>query len=296
MKIESSKPPDSSRAIYTLTPSEKIATRNNWLKIGVIGALTLVTVVKVWQSDFSNILTGFDFSDLLSLFLAMFSIALAVLFYLKATDTSNVFYDNTYRFTKDVSEILGRVEAGFGERLRHLDDGFTGLKTAVEKIPYDRGEADKEIKEEEAQVKKVEEERNKLIETLAERARLQEDEKAELFTRLNASDEELSSARRELSLMRRRMAEHERLQVREGSMSLSPRIHQVLRIITEGMNTNLVVDAPTRIVNREFKNELTKHPDSFGIDLREYGLIDEDMDLTRSGLAALRTVATNKRG
>ena len=138
---------------------EKIALRNNWLKIFVVVTVTAVISVKLWQADFGQAFAGFDFSDLLSLFLAIFSIGLAVLFYLKATDTSNVFYDNTYRFTKDVSEILGRVEAGFGERLRHLDEGYSGLKSAVEKIPFDRKKAQKEIEEEEEQLEKVERER-----------------------------------------------------------------------------------------------------------------------------------------
>ena len=39
----------------------------------------------------------------------------------KATDTSNNFYDNSYKFTKEISEILGRIEAGFGEKLKHID-------------------------------------------------------------------------------------------------------------------------------------------------------------------------------
>lgn len=124
---------------------EKIANRNSWLKIGVICSLTILFIFKTWDTDFSNVMSGFDFSDLLSLFLAMFSIGLSVLFYLKATETSNIFYDNTYRFTKDVSEILGRVEAGFGEKLKHLDEGYLGLKDAVEKIPFNPAQTEQAI-------------------------------------------------------------------------------------------------------------------------------------------------------
>ena len=274
----------------TLTPMEKVALRNSWLKIGVFGSLTLVAVVKIWQADFSAVLTGFDFSDLLSLFLAMFSIALAVLFYLKATDTSNVFYDNTYRFTKDVSEILGRVEAGFGERLKHLDEGYTGLKSAVEKIPYDRREAEEEIKEEEAQVQKVEEERTKMIEELAERARLQQEEKTELFSRLRATDEELSSARRELHFMRRRMAEAESGHADDVAHRLPLRLQHYLRVIVSEIDRDLIQGAPIRIVNREFKSSLENHPEEFRHELRKVGVLDEDMDLTRFGLEAVRSV------
>ena len=189
---------------------DKIALRNSWLKIFVVVVVIGVISVKLWQGDFSKVFAGFDFSDLLSLFLALFSVALAVLFYLKATETSNVFYDNTYRFTKDVSEILGRVEAGFGERLKHLDEGYSGLKSAVEKIPFDRKEAQKEIEEEEEQAKKVEDERNEMIESLAKRARLEEAEKSTLFESLKEKDRKLSVTRKEVYLLERKMAKADR--------------------------------------------------------------------------------------
>ena len=83
-------PSDSGR-----TTSENVAIRNNWLKIFVAVVATVVLSVKIWQADFSQAFAAFNFSDLLALFLALFSVALAVLFYMKATETANVFYDNT---------------------------------------------------------------------------------------------------------------------------------------------------------------------------------------------------------
>ncbi len=195
-----------------VSADEKIALRNSWLKIGVIGSVTTVFAVKIALADFTQAFSGFEFSDLLSLFLAIFSISLAVLFYFKATETSNTFYNNTYRFTKDVSEILGRVEASFGERLRNLDEGYTGLKSAFEKIPFDRAQADKEINEEKEQLKKVEKvekERTAIIEDLAKRAQLQEEEKSDLFIRLEEQDKELSNARRDLRLLQQQFQEAE---------------------------------------------------------------------------------------
>lgn len=194
------------------TTTEEIAVRNNWLKIFVVVVVISVLSIKLWQADFSQVFAAFKFSDLLALFLALFAIALSVLFYLKATDTSNVFYDNTYRFTRDVSEILGRVEAGFGEKLAHPDEGYSGLKSAVEKIPFDRKQTEKDIEEEEQQLQKVEKERAELIESLAERARLEGEEKERLFERLQKQDEELSSARREIILL------HQRMRMAEGQL------------------------------------------------------------------------------
>jgi hypothetical protein len=62
----------------------------------------------------------FDFSQMLSLAMSVFSVGLSAAFYYMATDTSNKFYDNTYGFMKDLFEILGRIEERFGERLEHI--------------------------------------------------------------------------------------------------------------------------------------------------------------------------------
>lgn len=90
---------------------DEIATRNNWLRIVLALGFSGVLIYRLATAPFSIDLTGFNFNDLLALLLALFSIGLSVAFYFKATETSNEFYDNTYRFTKDISEILGRIEA-----------------------------------------------------------------------------------------------------------------------------------------------------------------------------------------
>ncbi|MFM2334285.1 MAG: hypothetical protein RIS91_288 [Bacteroidota bacterium] len=87
-----------------------------WFKFIVGILVTLLLVYKLAVSNLSFDFSKFDFNALLALLLSLFAIGLSVAFYFKATDTSNLFYDNTYKFTKEISEILGRIEAGFGER------------------------------------------------------------------------------------------------------------------------------------------------------------------------------------
>lgn len=276
------------------TNDEKIALRNNWLKIFVVVIATIVVAVKLWQADFNQVFSGFNFSDLLSLFLALFSITLAVLFYFKATETSNVFYDNTYRFTKDVSEILGRVESGFGERLKHLDEGYSGLKSAVENIPYDKEKAQKEIKEEEEQVEKVENERNQIIEDLAKRASLEEAEKSNLFERLEKQYKELSSAKKELHFMRRRMSNAERLPS-ELQHQLPNSVRRILsEIIINSLDFEILFDAPTRILNRHLSGVLDNLPGSMIETLSEFHIIDRKSNLTDLGRDVLRSMYHEK--
>lgn len=137
----------------------------SWFKF-IVGLLfSILIVYKLAISDLSFDFSKFYFNALLSLLLAIFAIGLSVAFYFKATDTSNLFYDNTYKFTKEISEISGRIEAGFGERLRHLDEGYSGL---VNK--FDKGHREQNIKEtkeesekEKQKLKSEIEERNKIL-------------------------------------------------------------------------------------------------------------------------------------
>ena len=64
----------------------------------------------------------FDFSQLLSLALAIFSVGLSTAFYFKATDTSNKFYDRTFGHTKDLIQALVRIEERFGQMLHDIHE------------------------------------------------------------------------------------------------------------------------------------------------------------------------------
>lgn len=107
------------------TDPGRIENRDSWLRFLVVAAVIGVVLWKIATADLD--LSQFAFSDLLALLLALFAIGLSVAFYFKAAETSNALYDNSDRFTKQISEILGRIEAGFGERLRPLDEGYSGL-------------------------------------------------------------------------------------------------------------------------------------------------------------------------
>ena len=153
---------------------------------------------KMLSADFKIDLSAFSFTDLLALIMSLFSIWLAVSFYFKATDASNQFYDNTYRFTKEMSEILGRIEAGFGERLRHLDEGYTGIREKFDNFSKYGHVTKEEVKKEEEEIKKKEKEQLALLDELTKRAKLAEHEKQSFLKTLSQKAEELEQARIEL--------------------------------------------------------------------------------------------------
>lgn len=283
------------------TDSDKIKNRDSWLKTGVISFFVIITGWKLLTSPISINLTEIKLNDVLALVLSVFAISLSVAFYFKATDTSNLFYDNTYKFTKDISEILGRIEAGFGERLRHLDEGYTGLRDKVERFPnLDPEKAAKKVKEEEEEVKKKEQERNQLIEELAKKAKLQESEKNKLFLELRQKDEELLDAKRQLRFFERRLSRAEIPRVEqpiiresiESPITISPRLLEFIqRRLLDELGRETVLEAPTDFINRRFRAIRDELPKGILEELNDARLLDPRGLFNKDAIRILKNLA-----
>lgn len=267
----------------------KLNTASLWDWVKAICTLLLVGVVsyKIYVTPMNLTV---DFPTLLSLLLALFSVALAALFYFKATDTSNTFYDNTYNFTKDIAQLLVKIESGFGERLRHLDEGYSSMRDYMQKLPSSDGSAVKQkIEVEKEEIKKVAEERNKMIRELVDRSQLHGSQKQEFLDKLKEKESELEAAQMEIAKMKRRMA-IERMKSRrifESDESDSGLVDYTKERVIPKMDPSQF-SRPSRYIMRAFdeiKNEL---PDGYLEDLEQRGYLDPDGDLSRSGVRFLR--------
>ena len=137
----------------------------------------------------------------------------------------------------------------------------------------------------------MEKERTELIESLAERARLEGEEKERLFERLQKQDEELSSARREIALLHRRMRMAQGLRdVDEPSAPSSAFLRHLKQSISGLITKDMLLNFPMSVLNEHFQKmlQLGDHPKAFLRDIRRYGIVDEDDDLTRRGRELLR--------
>ena len=131
--------------------------------------------------------SNFSLESLLSLLLAFFSIFISIFFYFKTEETSNHFYDMSYDFMKDVSVTLGKIEERFGEKLNTLNDKVSHLSMA------------KEEKTEELQ--NIEDEKQKVIDELLDKAKLNEKQKEAYLARLREKEDEAESLRRQLRMI-----------------------------------------------------------------------------------------------
>jgi hypothetical protein len=256
-----------------------------WAKSIALLLFAIVISYKIIVTPFNF---QFDFNALLSLLLALFSVGLAALFYFKATETSNTFYDNTYKFTKDIAELLTRIESGFGERLRHLDEGYASMVSRLDSAPAGAVAAKKqEIKKEEEEVKKKMQERDELIKNLVERAQLKEGERNEVVEQLRQKDEELLSARRELDFLRQRLSRAE-FDVERIRAEPTERIIEYIKgPLRDKLSLSSDEVAHPVIVDRRLQKIVDELPSSFLRDLKIFGLFD-GRRLTPKGYRLIR--------
>jgi len=264
---------------------EAIRNRESWLKVIIILLFSFLITWKLLTSSININLSDFIFADLLSLILALFAVALSVAFYFKAIETSNNFYNNTYKFTKEMSEILGRIEAGFGERLRHLDEGYTGLRDKFDKMPIDTYKAEKQVKEEEKEVEKKEEERKKLLESLANKAKLQENEKFEWFANLKELERELNEAKSTKNYLRRKL---KNAKIDGEEFDITTRMMKYLKTDLTDLLGNDVKEKDINQIKNRFNslNELINP--RFLRDMKKIGYVNSENNLTDKGARVLK--------
>lgn len=178
--------------------------------------IILALIVLSWKlltSNFGFTIETLSLTDIIFLLLALFSIGLSVAFYFKASDTSNQFYQQTHTFTKETSELLGRVESGLVERLGSLDKNYTtmtaGMLSSFSRTGYpsngDEEARERTVTAQEVVIEQKESEiseREKALQTalddLINKANLNDQEKAQTRKLLDDKENDLKNLRREL--------------------------------------------------------------------------------------------------
>ncbi|MFM2598110.1 hypothetical protein [Vibrio fortis] len=251
----------------------------------VVLVFIAVMTFKIFNMEISLNMSEFGFTDLLSIIVAFFSIALSVAFYFKATDTSNRFYDNSYAFTKEMSEVIGRMESGFGEKLKHLDEGYTGIRDKFDQLPFDSSQTQKELEKENVEIKKKEEEQRKTLEELAKKAHLAENEKQELFEHMSKLNRELEESKAQARRFERKMLLNE--SSNGGSFEV---LSYVTRQLSKQRDSEVSPKSPRSAFGhlfRKYRDEID--PEAIN-DLELFGFLDEEGDLTRKAIERMRMI------
>jgi len=273
------------------------ATLWDWVKAACAIIITAVVAHKIYTTPTTITV---DFPTLLSLLLALFAVALSALFYFKATDTSNAFYDNTYKFTKDIAELLVKIESGFGERLRHLDEGYSSMRNYFQsgggRPAADVDKTKEKIETEQQEIEKVRAERDRIIQQLIERSQLQQAEKDQITKQLLSKEEELTHSQAEISKLNRRLTV-ERVMRRNLSKDALDVESALARFtfdtIVRKLGVERVIDAPVGYLRAKFDDLAADAPRGFIDDLEKRGFFENG--LTTLGAKWLKEIAEKNR-
>lgn len=263
-----------------------------WLPVAVRSfVVILLTSVVAYKLTITPFNFQFDFPALLSLLLAIFSVGLAALFYFKATETSNTFYDNTYKFSQDIGALLARIESGFGERLKHLDDSYTSMRDQLQNYPAKPtvDEAKHEIKEEQKELQRKLQERDRMIEELATRAQMQDHEKKEFLKQLNDRQKQLEDARQEMNLLQQHLRRAQTDATLGDLQNIPDRMQSYIRSkVLEVIGRDYAASAPISLLRRRFAQHKEQFHANFLKDMREHDLLGDGDELTAKGVRAIR--------
>ncbi|EPY12125.1 hypothetical protein [Paenibacillus alvei] len=166
--------------------------------------LTLAVVIKILLLDFNSFKLPENLTDIISLVLALFSVGLSALFYFKANEASNQFYDNTYQFTKDISEKIGRIEERFGKDLDNIDKNYSRMLDKIDRLPITES-LQKEIEQTASSEKQIIEEKEKIIAELINKSDISKDEKEMISVQLHQKDKELETVKSQLIDLRNQL-------------------------------------------------------------------------------------------
>jgi hypothetical protein len=268
-----------------------------WKLAQVLVAL-FVSLLVAWKIVWSANLVNIDFATLLSVLLAFFSVSLSVVFYFKATDTSNAFYDNTYKFTQDIAGLLVRIESGFGEKLKNIDDNYVRMRNYFEsgQGPSDlKDDIKEDLRAEKEQFKKVLEERDALIQELLAKTNMQEGERLEFENLLKEKDEALKKLNREVSRMSRDLTVDRVLTRQASSDRLRGRVEKYIR---KSVIFDLFKHSRARfssgLIKRRFSEALEDFPLQFLSDMEKLEYL-HDGALTDAGVDAIAEALRERR-
>jgi len=204
-------------------------------------------------------------------------------------------------------EILGRIEERFGERLKHLDEGYGRIQSRFDRISKTPDEMQKEVKETEG---KEEEEKQKLqqtnkamqemIEQLAKRAKLQQQEKEEFYRNMERLTAEKDSAQeriREIEEDRDQMQQQLHILERDMENGLHEMRNPVLEKVFRHPEMRQLIgqNAPSRILQRHSREVFEHFPEEIIRKLQEEGIVNKRRELTAAGLVMLRTMSRRWR-
>lgn len=243
-----------------------------------VSLLIVVLAFKLAFAEFKFDMSSFNFSDFLSLILAISAVGLSAAFYFKADESARQFYNNSYNFTKDIATILGRIEVGFGEKLSTLNKGYDDINRRL-------GQSTAQHVQEDMLEGKISSVESRLKSSIHE-----------MFDALPKAGAEAETAQKLRSEVEGAAIELDELRAKQSAMErlkdYHPRFTELMRRVAKVSAANFSAELSDDHLINLFRL-ISDSPD-FQVDewtyMRSHSLVDGDDELTRKGIRFLRDI------
>ncbi|WNB92895.1 hypothetical protein [Bacillus sp. NEB1478] len=267
------------------TTDEKIKLRNQWFKIILISLFSMVFMFKIAVTKFT-----FHFSDMLAFILAVFTIGICSMFYMKFNEALQAF--------GAASKSL--VPAFSKKQKEHTEEETEFVEEKeVSLSDEEKEELERSMITQEQQIKRMKQVQNEIISRLINED-LHEDDKRDYIDYLLQKEKELMFAKQEIariSLLLEPAAEHieEDVSETDDAYENAQDEHSVetatAKDVVQLLGKEFVLNATLEQFNhkmREIQHSITIETANH---LKEEGLIDPYFNVTRKGLKEFRRAA-----
>ncbi|HIF9278983.1 TPA: hypothetical protein ACX6QU_002681 [Photobacterium damselae] len=247
----------------------KVEAISKLVKDVVVIILAGAFILKIIQSNITLNFSELSATDIVALLLAVFSVGLSAAFYFAASRSSERFYDNMHKFTKDTSVILGELK----EQVKSVDKGQQEVKARVERYGSNGTQVKSdELESKEKQVVSAREDMHQFITGLFESLKIDQNEKDKLKEELKIKEKLLSEQLSELSEIKASVTEEKLGKVKRHLIML------VKRRVRRGMSFEEIVEYITEKVVGKLEEDMTS------LSLYEHG------ELTPKGIGMINQI------
>jgi len=283
---------------------DKLKLVSLWFRWIITILIVIVLCIKFIMLDIDISKIQFSFSDLLSILLAFFAIWISINFYHKNNETANNFYDNTYRFTKDISGTLVRIEERFAEKLESLKEENKSLSGRIDKY-YTNGshselDNEKDIKKEkevEDKLQKELEEQKELVNNFSQKYQVAEADKEQFLRELEAKNDEINKLNRKMKLFQ--LSNEAPINDLDDEFNIPLRIISFFKrnVLADKRLYSAFFSLDNQTLRRNFYDlyRTSNLSNRFLIDLEKYDLMDENKILTEKGLHVFTSIIKNMK-
>ncbi|MDM5339786.1 hypothetical protein QUF84_21560 [Fictibacillus enclensis] len=248
------------------TMDDKIKNRNSWFKILLISLFCMVLMFKVATAKFT-----FHFSDLLSFILAVFAIAISVLYYSKVNE---------------VIQLLGGNTGSMFNRNRKNDGTSVTDASGPAK---NEAELQLDLEEHKDQLKRVKKVQNEIIDRLMANQDLLEEDRRDYIGYLLQKEKEAAMIQLDMDKVLTQLSQQDESLDDEG-FAAGKEINSVNDVVAF-LGKDVILSATFDELNQKVKAVQPKMSSTASEALLDAGLVDQHFNITRKGLKEFRSTA-----